>query len=113
MGLFSFGRRRETFLAVVTSQGQGRLRINGIRLKDEQSKKTAVAHERTLCWVEFSREGAMVDKGLGRAPGQAGQAEKLLRDLPTMAACRGVLERLREGQDSVGKWLQMGEAPGR
>ncbi|MDB5349673.1 MAG: hypothetical protein JWN86_920 [Planctomycetota bacterium] len=113
MGLFSFGRRRETFLTLITLEGPGRLRINGLRAKDEKSKKVAIAHERTVCWVEFSSAGAMLDKGLGRASGQATEVDRLLRDLPTMPTCRGVLDRLREGQESVGKWLQLGEPASR
>lgn len=113
MGLFSFGKKSATFLTVVTSEGQGRLRLNGLRA-DQQSKKAAAAHERTVCWAEFSSEGGMVDKGVGRANLQAGQAERLLRDLASTPACKSVLERLREGQDSVGKWLQLnGETVGK
>lgn len=106
MGLFSFGKR-ETYLTVITSEGQGRLRINGLRA-DEKSKKAAASHERTVCWVEFAKDGVRIDQGVGRAG--AGQADRLLRDLPTNATCKGVLDRLREGQDSVAKWLQFGEA---
>ena len=113
MGLFNFGGRKETFLTVITAEGSGRLRINGLKVSDKAARKSAVAHDRTLCWIEFSTSGGMLDKGVGRAIGQAGQAEKLLRDLPTDPTCRGVLDRLREGQDSVGKWLPMGEPAGR
>ncbi len=105
MGLFGFGGRGETFLTIVTAEGPGRLRINGLRSKDKHSKSVAVAHVRTVCWIEFSRAGGMLDKGIGKAAAQPGQAEKLLRDLPASPTCRGVLDRLREGQDSVGKWL--------
>jgi hypothetical protein len=38
-----------------------------------------------------------------------GQAERLLRDLPTNPTCQAILDRLREGQDSAAKWLQLGE----
>ncbi len=113
MGLFSFGKKSTTFLTVVTSEGQGRLRLNGLRA-DSQAKKAAIAHERTVCWAEFNKDGGMLDKGVGRAPMQAGQAVLLLRDLATTPACRGVLERLREGQESVAKWLQLnGETVGK
>lgn len=108
MGLFNLGKKGETFLTVVTQEGPGRLRINGIRSTDAESKKRAGAHDRTVCWIEFAKDGKMLDKGLGKA--QAAVAERLLRDLPGNAICKGVLERLREGQDSVGKWLQLGEA---
>lgn len=107
MGLFSFGRSKETFLAVVTSEGPGRLRLNGLRAKGQDSRKAAAAHERTVCWIEFATDGVRIDQGVGRA--SAGQAEKILRDLPGNATCKGVLDRLREGQDSVAKWLQLGE----
>ena len=103
MGLFSFGKR-ETFVTAVTAEGQGRLRLNGVRSKDTQSKKAVQSHERTVCWVEFSLDGGMLDKGLGRAG--VGR-ERLLRDLPANPTCRVVLDRLREGQDSVAKWLQL------
>src|SRR3954468_7783978 len=106
MGLFSFGKRAETFLVFVTSEGPGRLRINGVRLKDKAAKQAAIAHERTVCWVEFAQDGVPTDQGAGRA---SRQAENLLRDLPRNATCRVVLDRLREGQDSVGKWLQLVE----
>ena len=68
-----------------------------------------MAHERAICWVEFSTDGGMMDKGMGKAQAPAGQADRLLRDLPANPTCRGVLDRLREGQDSVAKWLQLGE----
>ena len=109
MGFLGFGKRIETFLAVVTLEGPGRLRLNGLRAKDEKAKKAAVGHERTVCWAEFAREGGLKDKGLGKASRQSGQAERLLGDLPNNPTCRAILERLREGQDSVGKWLQLGE----
>lgn len=109
MGLFNFGRK-ETFLAVVTSEGAGRLRINGLRVKDEKSKRSATAHQQTVCWVEFSPDGVPLDQGKG--PAQAAQAERLLRALPGHPACRSILDRLREGQDSVGKWLQLHEPAG-
>jgi hypothetical protein len=113
MGLFNFGKRRETLLAVVTQEGPGRLRINGVRASGPDSKKAAAAHARTVCWVEFSTDGGTLDKGLGKAAAQASQSDRLLRDLPANPTCRSVLDRLREGQDSVGKWLQLGEAAGR
>ena len=107
MGLFNFGKRSETFLAVVTSEGGTRLRLNGLRTPDAQSKKTALAHDRTVCWIEFSSAGGMVDKGIGKSSHQ--QVDRLLRELPTNPTCRAILDRLREGQDSVGKWLQLDE----
>ena len=112
MRLFGFGKR-ESFLAIVTSEGQGRLRLNGVRVKDPKARKSAIAHERVLCWVEFTTGGGMIDKGIGKATAQAGQADRLLRDLPTNPTCRAVLDRLREGQDSVAKWLQLGETAGK
>src|SRR5258708_38907579 len=105
MGLFNFGKKGETFLTVVTQEGPGRLRLNGIRTNDGESKKRAGAHDRTVCWIEFAKDGKMLDKGLGKA--EVGTAERLLRDLPGNAICRGVLDRLREGQDPVGKCLQL------
>lgn len=112
MGFLNLGKRTETFLSIITLEGPGRFRINGVRAKDPAAKKTAIAHERTICWVEFSTKGGMMDKGMGRAATQVGQAERLLRDLPMHPTCLAVLERLKEGQDSVGKWLQLGEPAG-
>jgi hypothetical protein len=113
MGLFNFGKRSETFLTVVTYEGPGRLRLNGVRARDAKAKKAASGHERTVCWAEFSTDGGLVDKGMGRASTQAGGADRLLHDLPANSTCRAVLDRLREGQESVGKWLQLGEPASR
>lgn len=110
MGLLGFGKRAEAILAVVTYEGPGRFRLNGVRGKGAQAKKGASAHDRTVCWVEFDSGGIPVDRGLGRAATQAGQAERLLRDLPTNPICRTIIDRLRQGEESVGKWLQVGEA---
>lgn len=110
MGLFGFGKGGESFLVVVTSEGAGRLRINGLRLKGGSSKKTATAHASTVCWIEFSKSGKVQDQGTGSA---GTGNDRLLRDLPANPICQGVLERLREGQESVGKWLQLGEPAGR
>ena len=41
------------------------------------------------------------------------QIDRLLRDLPANLTCRAILERLVDGQDSVGKWLQLGEPAAR
>ena len=113
MGLFGFGKKSATFLTIVTAEGPGRLRLNGLKAKDKEAKKKAVGHDRTVCWIEFSNDGGVVDKGVGKTRLQAGEAEKLLRDLPANPICRSVLDRLREGQDSVGKWLQLGQTAGR
>ncbi len=113
MGLFGFSKKSEHFLTIVTMEGPGRLRLNGLRAKDPAAKKVAVGHERAVCWIEFTPEGMIHDKGLGRAAAQAGGADVILRDLPSTAICRGVLDRLREGQESVGKWLKLGEPAGR
>src|ERR1051325_5846173 len=90
MGIFNFGGKRETYLAVVTSEGPGRLRLNGVRVKDKEGRKAATSHDRTVCWVEFARDGVPLDRGVGRARIEAGQAERLLRDLPAMPTCRSV-----------------------
>lgn len=110
MGLFGFGKRGETFLAVITSEGPGRLRINGLRSRGAATRRAALAHGRTVCWVEFSPEGGVLDRGLGQAG--AGR-EGLLRELPGDPTVRGVLQRLRDGRDSVGKWLDLGASKGR
>ncbi len=111
MGLFGFGKGGDSFLIVVTSEGTNRLRINGVRLaKGGPSKKSATSHAATVCWIEFSKSGKVQDQGAGSAV--AGH-ERLLRDLPANPICQGVLERLREGQESVGKWLQLGEPASR
>jgi hypothetical protein len=108
MGLFNRGKK-QTYLTVVTQEAPGRLRINGLHVRDAKTKQSVVGHERTVCWVEFAADGTPLDRGLGRAAGPSGQFDRLLRDLPSNPTCRGVLDRLREGQDSVGKWLQLSD----
>jgi hypothetical protein len=109
MGLFGFGKRGGSILAVVTYEGPGRLRLNGVRDASGRAKKGAAAHDRTVCWLLFDSAGVPVDQGLGRAAMQAGQADRLLRDLPKNPTCRAIIDRLRQGEESVGKWLQLGE----
>jgi hypothetical protein len=109
MGLFSFGKKAETILVVVTYEGPGRLRLNGLRGATGPKKKSALAHDRTVCWVEFDSAGVPRDQGLGRAAQQAGSADRIVRDLPRNATCQAVIARLRQGEESVGKWLQVGE----
>lgn len=106
MGLFNFGKSKN-FLAVVTSEGPGRMRINGVHVTDAGVKKSAAGHERTICWIEFAPDGVRVDQGVGRASGGTGVAERLLRDLPTMPITRTVLDHLRTSTESIGKWLQI------
>jgi hypothetical protein len=110
MGLFGFGKGGESLLIVVTSEGAGRLRINGLRIKGGGAKKSATAHAATVCWIEFSKAGKVLDQGIGSA---GGGRDRLLRDLPANPICQGVLDRLREGQESVGKWLQLNEPASR
>jgi hypothetical protein len=109
MSFLGLGKWSETYLAVVTLDGPGRLRINGIRTKNGKTRKTVEKHVQTVCWLEFSKTGGLIGKGTGPARVPNGDAERLLRDLPTMPAWRSVLERLQDGQESAAKWLQRGD----
>jgi hypothetical protein len=111
MGLF--GKRATTMVAVVTLEGPGRLRLNGFRTSAERTKAAAVAHSRTVCWVEFDSGGIPIDRGTGAAARQVGHTDRLLRDLPSNSVCRDVVERLRQGEDSISKWLQVAEPAAR
>lgn len=112
MGLLGFGKKVETILAVVTYEGPGRLRLNGLRGKGGAAKKGAAAHDRTVCWVEFDMAGVPLDRGLGRAARQTPQTERLVRDLPANLTCRGIVDRLKQGEESISKWLQVADPVG-
>jgi hypothetical protein len=93
------------FLIVATYEGPRRMRLNGNRTRGKGAKKRAVDHDRTVFWIELSRDGARLDQGIGPAAGKlpAGEAEKLLRDLPLSPACRSVIQALEQGHQLTSK----------
>jgi hypothetical protein len=110
MGFLGFGRKKESNLVVVMYEGPGLLRLNGNRKtgkEAESAKKNAAAHDRTVCWIEFSQGGMRLDQGTGPAAAKlgAGAAEKLLRELPLNTACKNMLNELERGQDRSAKIL--------
>lgn len=109
MGFLGFGSRKQSHLVVVTYEGPARLMLNGNRTKDGRHKKHATAYGQTVCWVEFATDGIPTDQGLGPAAGRlpAGEAERLLRELPRNPSCRTVLEHLKEGREQSGRWLKL------
>src|SRR3954449_477089 len=112
MGFWGFGRRRDTHLVVVTSEGGTQLRLNGIRVQAARTKRNAAAHEQTVCWVEFEPGGPRTDQGPGPAAARlgAGEVERLLRELPQTAECRAVRGDLEGGQERAGHWLHWGRS---
>jgi hypothetical protein len=107
MGLFGFGGK-ETNLVVVMYEGPSRLRLNGNRKKGKEAdaaKKGAAAHDRTVCWIEFSQGGMRVDEGKGPAAAKVGEDEvkRLLKELPLTTACKEMLRELEGGQDRSAK----------
>jgi hypothetical protein len=113
MGLLGFGKKAETYLVVVISEGKDRLRLNGNLIRgDKKAKKGAASHSRTVCWAEFATDGTRRDDGLGPMASSLGEggADRLLRELPQTAACRQLLEALGEGKPIAGKWLVWGDS---
>jgi hypothetical protein len=112
MRWFNIGRRsdRHTCLVVATYEGPGRVRLNGNRISGGPAKRNAAAHAQTVCWAEFAEDGARRDQGPGPMAGRLadGQAERLLRELPQLAACRELLRDLADGRDRSGRWLNAG-----
>jgi hypothetical protein len=108
MGLFGFGGSRQKWLVVVSCEGPGHFRLNANRERHKRMKQNAASHSQTVCWIEFSQDGARTDQGEGPAAGRLGSpaVERLLRDLPQSEACRHVLEGLRNGRDRCSHSMQ-------
>jgi hypothetical protein len=111
MGLLEFlglrARGGDRHLVVVTFEGPGRLRLNANRTYGKRGRQGAVAHDRTVGWIEFAHDGTRLDQGLGPAAAKVGAAEvvALLRDLPTNPACQSVLRGLGTGREHSSKVL--------
>ena len=107
MGFLGFGGK-ESNIVVVMYEGPNRLRLNGNRKKGRDlavAKKAAAAHDRTVCWIEFSQGGARLDQGIGPAAAKIGDAEanRLLKDLPLSTACKEMLRDLEGGHEKSAK----------
>jgi len=107
MGLFGFGKK-DSNIVVVMYEGPGRLRLNGNRKQGREvdsAKKGAAAHDRTVCWIEFSQGGKRLEEGAGPASAKIGDEEtkRLLKDLPFTPACKEMLRELEGGQDRSAK----------
>ena len=104
LGLRSRGVRH---LVVVTFEGPGRLRLNANRSSGPRAKRGAVAHPRTVGWIELTPDGTLLDQALGPAAPKLGTAEvtALLRGLATDPACRSVLRALGTGRPQASKVL--------
>ena len=109
MGLFGFGRK-DTNLVVVMYEGPTRMRLNGNRKRGkaaDSAKKNATGHEGTICWIEFSQGGSRLDQGMGPAAAKlvAGEADRLLRELPFNPDCKAMLLDLEQGKERAAKIL--------
>lgn len=102
-----FGKKKVNHLVVVSYEGPGSLRLNGNRILTAQVKKNASSHDQTVCWIEFTPDGARRDQGTGPSASrlEPAELERLERELPQTQACRTVLEALQKGQDRSGLWL--------
>ena len=110
MGLLEFlglRARVDRHLVVVTFEGPGRLRLNANRSSGPQAKRGAVAHPRTVGWIELTPDGTLLDHAIGPAAPKLGTTEvvALLRSLPTDPACRSVLRDLGTGRTQASKVL--------
>lgn len=110
MGLWWSSGKGDTNLVVVSFEGVGRLRLNGIRVRQSRTKRNAQQHGQTVCWVQFGLEGQRLEQGQGPAAGrlEQGQVERLLRELPTRPECLAVLRDLSAGKERSGHWLNWG-----
>ena len=114
MGFLGFGKKVDSNIVVVIYEGPNRLRLNGNRKKGKEvtaAKKGAAAHDRTVCWIEFSQGGARLDQGTGAAAAklETGEVDRLLRELPLNSVCREMLRELEAGQDRSAKILSWGK----
>ena len=109
MGFLGFGKEASNII-VVTYEGPNRLRLNGNRKKGRDinaAKKGAAAHDRTVCWIEFSQGGMRLDQGKGQAAVKVGdsEVERLLRELPLNSVCKEMLHELEGGQEKAARIL--------
>jgi hypothetical protein len=109
MGLW-WSSKSDTVLVVVSFEGAGRLRLNGIRVRHNRTKQNAERHGQTVCWIEFGLGGERLEQGLGPEAGRLdeGQVQRLLRDLPGRPECQTVLQQLSQGKERAGHWLTWG-----
>jgi hypothetical protein len=110
MGFLGFGKKADSNIVVVTFEGPNRLRLNGNRKKGREAKAAkmgAAAHERTVCWIEFSQGGMRLDQGKGPAVAKLGDSEvdRMLRELPLNAVCKEMLRELEGGQEKAARIL--------
>lgn len=110
MGFWWSDGRGDTALVVVSFEGTGRLRLNGIRVRRDRTRRNAEQHGQTVCWVHFGPVGERLDQGQGPEASRLdpGQVERLMRDLPDRPECQAVLKDLAQGKESSGHWLNWG-----
>jgi hypothetical protein len=110
MGFLGFGKKADSNLVVVTFEGPNQLRLNGNRKKGKEAtaaKKGAAAHERTVCWIEFSQGGMRLDQGKGPAVAKLGDSEvdRMLKELPFNSVCKEMLRELEAGHEKAARIL--------
>ena len=110
MGFLGFGKKADSNIVVVMFEGPNRLRLNGNRKKGKEAdaaKKGAAAHERTVCWIEFSQGGMRLDQGKGPAVVKLGDSEvdRMLKELPFNSVCKEMLRELEGGQEKAARIL--------
>lgn len=110
MGFMGFGRKADSNIVVVTYEGPNRLRLNGNRKKGREvsaAKKGAAAHERTVCWIEFSQGGMRLDQGTGLAADKlkGEEVDRLLKELHLNTVCKEMLRELEGGQEKAARIL--------
>ena len=109
MALFTFKKKYDSRLVVLTYEGPGRLLLNGNRTQDEHARRNAAAHPGTVCWIELGSGGGRMAQGVGQAACHldTAEVERLLHELPQTSCCRTVLEHLEEGHDHSCRWLEL------
>jgi hypothetical protein len=75
MAFLSFKKKYDGRLVVLTYEGPGRLLLNGNRTRDEQARRNAADHPRTVCWIELASGGGRLDQGVGPATSRLDTAE--------------------------------------
>ena len=73
----------------------------------DSAKKGAAAHDRTVCWIEFSQGGMRLDQGTGPAAAKVGddEANRLLKELPLNSVCKEMLRELETGHERSARIL--------